>query len=80
MLRAVADATLEPGSPDIKAWIYDDLQTRHGPDGWARRWLDEQLTPEERVLLERAVRRRRKPTAGRTVGELIDTERHRTGE
>ena len=79
MLRAVADATLEPGSPEIKAWNYDDLQARHGPDGWARRWLDEQLTPDERNLLERAVHRRR-PTAGRTVGELIDAERRRAGE
>ena len=80
MLRAAADATLEPGSPEIKAWVYDDLQAHHGADGWARRWLDEQLTPEERNLLERAVHRRRKPAAGRTVGELIDEERRRSGE
>ena len=80
MLRAAADATLEPGSPEIKTWVYDDLQARHGADGWARRWLDEQLTPEERTLLVRAVGRRRPPPAGRTVGELIDAERRRTGE
>ncbi len=80
MLRAAADATLEPGSPEIKTWGYDDLQTRHGADGWARRWLDEQLTSDERNLLERAVRRRRKPAAGRTVGEIINDERRRNGD
>ena len=81
LLRASADAELEPGSPEIKAWTYDDLQAQHGTDGWARRWLDEQLTPEERRLLERATHRRRaKPTAGRTIGALIDEERRRSGE
>ena len=80
LLRASADATLEPGSPEIKTWTYDDLQARHGADGWARRWLDEQLTPEERSLLELAERRRRKPAAGRTIGEIIDAERRRSGE
>lgn len=80
LLRASADAELEPGSPEIKAWTYDDLQAQHGTDGWARRWLDEQLTPEERNLLEHATHRRRKPTAGRTIGALIDEERRRGGE
>lgn len=81
LLRAAAAAELEPGSPEIKAWTYDDLQTRHGTDGWARRWLDEQLTPEERNLLERATHRRRaKPITGRTIGALIEEERRRTGE
>ncbi len=81
LLRASADAELEPGSPEIKAWTYDDLQAQHGADGWARRWLDEQLTPEERNFLERATHRRHgKPTAGRTIGALIEEERRRTGE
>ncbi len=81
LLRASADAELEPGSPEIKTWTYDDLQAQHGADGWARRWLEEQLTPDERSLLERAVRRRRPPGApGRTVGELIEAERRRRGE
>ena len=80
LLRASADADLEPGSPEIKTWTYDDLQARHSADGWARRWLDEQLTPEERNLLERAVHRRRPPTAGRTIGDLIAEERRRSGE
>lgn len=77
LLRASANADLEPGSPEVKTWTYDDLQTRHGADGWARRWLDEQLTPEERNLLQRAARRRR-PTAGRTIGDLIAEERRRS--
>ncbi len=79
LLRASADADLEPGSPEVKTWTYDDLQARHGVDGWARRWMDEQLTPEERNLLQRATRRR-KPTAGRTIGALIEEERRRSGE
>ena len=80
LLRAAADAELEPGSPEIKSWSYDDLQARHGADGWARRWLEEQLTPEERSLLDRAVRRRRKPGVNPTIGELIEAERRRRGE
>lgn len=79
------DASLEPGSPEIKHWNYDDLMTRYGGDGWGDRWLDEQLTPEEHALLHGALKRRRTPrVAARlphpTIGELIDAQRQRTAD
>ena len=80
---------MEPGAPSVKTWNYDELQGRYGADGWADRWLAEQLTPEENALLRTAVRRRdrararekdkAKPVAGdkQTVGELIEAARQR---
>ena len=80
---------MEPGAPSVKAWNYDELQRRYGADGWADRWLAEQLTPEENALLRSAVRRRARAWSKakdkdkaapdqRTVGELIEGERQRT--
>ena len=80
---------MEPGAPSVKTWNYDELQQRYGADGWADRWLAEQLTPEENALLQQAVRRRTrararekdktKAVAGdkQTVGELIEAARQR---
>ena len=80
---------MEPGAPSVKTWDYDELQQRYGTDGWADRWLAEQLTPEENALLQKAVRRRTrararekdktKPVAGdkQTVGALIEAARQR---
>ena len=78
---------MEPGAPSVKMWDYHELQQRYGADGWADRWLAEQLTPEENALLRSAVRRRDRALAKskdkaapdpRTVGELIEGERQRT--
>lgn len=80
------DASLEPGSPQIKGWNYDDLMERYGADGWGKRWLDEQLTVEERALLDGALARRRnrrvaaKLPAHPTIAELIEEQRRRTGD
>ena len=80
---------MEPGAPSVKTWNYDELQARYGADGWADRWLAEQLTPEEISLLRAAVRRRdrararekdkTKAVAGdkQTVSELIEAARQR---
>ena len=80
---------MEPGAPSVKTWNYDELQQRYGADGWADRWLAEQLTPGENALLQKAVRRRTrararekdkaKAAAGdkQTVGELIEAARQR---
>ena len=79
------DASLEPGSPEIKHWNYDDLMARYGEDGWGGRWLDEQLTPEERALLNGALKRRRNPRVVAkqthpTIGELIEAQRQRVSD
>jgi hypothetical protein len=80
-------AMMEPGAPAVKDWNYDELQRRYGAEGWADRWLAEQLTPEENALLKAAVRRRSRTRLGpkdkpgdadqRTVGQLIEAERQR---
>ena len=80
------DASLEPGSPQIKGWNYDDLLDRYGADGWARRWLDEQLSVEEHALLDGALQRRRRGRVSSqlpphpTIGELIEEQRRRVGD
>ena len=82
-------AMMEPGAPLVKDWNYDELQRRYGADGWADRWLAEQLTPEESALLRTAVRRRDRARTRekdkdkvaaldrQTVGELIAAARQR---
>ena len=79
------DASLEPGSPEIKQWNYDDLMASYGDDGWGNRWLDEQLTPEERALLNCALKRRHNPRVAAklphpTIGQLIDAQRQRVSD
>lgn len=80
------DAGLEPDAPEVKNLVYEDLMDRYGSDGWAERWLEGQLTPEEHALLEQAVHRRR-GRAGRdklppraTIGDLIEHERSRSDD
>jgi hypothetical protein len=80
---------MEPGAPSVKTWNYDDLQRRYGADGWADRWLAEQLTPDENALLKQALRQRTRARARErdraraaaldrlTVGELIESARAR---
>ncbi len=87
LLPADVDASLEPGSPEIKAWNYDDLVDRYGADGWARRWLDEQLSVEEKALLDGALRWRKnhRPAAAKlplhpTIVELIAEQRRRSDD
>ena len=80
------DASLEPGSPQIKSWNYDDLMERYSADGWGARWLDEQLTAEDRALLNGALKRRRNPRLAAklpphpTIGELIEDQRQRVSD
>lgn len=79
------DASLEPGSPQITGWNYDDLMERYGADGWANRWLEEQLTVEDRALLNGALKRRRNPrvvakTPHPTIGDLIESQRQRVSD
>ncbi len=80
LIPSDADASLEPGSPEIKGWNYEDLTERYGADGWARRWLDEQLTVEEHALLDGALKRRRRRVSSKlpphpTIGQLIEEQR-----
>ena len=83
-------AVLEPNPPLVKQMTYDQLQ-KAGPDGWAERWLNGQLGPEDRADLASA--RQRLADTGRgkgknaaagssskTIGELIDAERQRRAE
>ena len=86
LMPSDVDAGIEPDAPEVKTWVYDELMDRYNADGWAERWLDGQLTPEERALLERAVRRRR-GRSGRgqaatrlTIGDLIEQERNRADD
>ena len=75
------DAGMEPDAPDVKTWVYEDLMDRYNADGWAERWLEGQLTPEEYARLQRAVRRRHGHAAARsTIGDLIEQERQRAEE
>ncbi len=86
LMPSDVDAGIEPDAPEVKTWVYDELMNRYNADGWAERWMEGQLTPEEHALLERAVRRRRGrpgrgPTDARlTIGDLIEQERNRTGD
>lgn len=86
LIPSDVDASLEPGSPQIKAWNYEDLMERYGEEGWGKRWLDEQLTVEERALLDGALRRRKnrrlaaKLPPHPTIGELIEDQRRRNGD
>ena len=86
LVPADVDAGLEPDAPDVKSWVYDELTDRYGAEGWAERWLDGQLTPEEHALLDRAVRRahlhsRAAKTGARpTIGDMIEQERRRADD
>ena len=79
-----ATAVVGPATPQVKAWSYASLLRQYGRDGWAARWLEGQLTSEERRWLENAIRRH--TVAGgqadadlenRSIGTLIDEERAR---
>ena len=80
------DAGIEPDAPEVKTWVYEELMDRYNADGWAERWLEGQLTPEEYAWLQRAVRRRRGRDAQghaathATIGDLIEQERRRNDE
>ena len=55
-LRAAADATLEPGSPEIKAWTYDDLQARHGAGRLGAPLAGRANSPRRSAICSRAPR------------------------
>ena len=80
------DAGMEPDAPEVKSLVYADLMDRYGSDGWAERWLEGQLTPEEHALLEQAVHRRHgrsehdKLPPRATIGEIIEHERRRSDD
>lgn len=86
LMPSDVDASMEPDAPDVKTWVYDDLMDRYGSDGWAGRWLEGQLTPEEQALLRQAVRRRKGRAnqgispARPTIGDLIERERRRNDD
>jgi hypothetical protein len=74
---------LGPAAPQVKAWSYAALMRQYGNDGWAERWLERQLTPEELRLLHAALRRRESrggtdaEVESRSIGTLIEDERGR---
>jgi hypothetical protein len=76
-----APLILGPAAPQVKAWSYGALMRQYGADGWAERWLERQLKPEELRLLHAALRRRGSHgSAGpdvesRSIGTLIEDER-----
>jgi hypothetical protein len=71
------------GALDVKTLVYTDLMRRYGKRGQAERWLREQLTAEERQLLDAAIAAprakgaRKTSIAGKTVAQLIDEQRTR---
>ncbi len=80
---AAAALLLGPATPQVKAWDYATLLRQYGSGGWAERWLERQLTPEERQLLKAALQRH--PAGAndpdhRSIGTLIDEERAREGQ
>jgi hypothetical protein len=84
---AIPDAAaliLGPVAPQVKAWSYQALMHQYGADGWAQRWLNRQLTPEELQLLKSALHRHEthggsgdQALESRSIGTLIEEERAR---
>ena len=58
------DASLEPGSPEIKHWNYDDLMARYGEDGWGGRWAGRTTYPRGARAPQRRAQTPPQPTRG----------------